>query len=74
MSISNLITGYVVQREGWAGWEDVPAEVMDRAGHPPNPYFDINQAQAALDAAEAFNHDDERHRLVVRPIVMESTT
>jgi hypothetical protein len=45
---------------------------MDRAGHPPNPYFDINQAQAALDAAEAFG--EEKHRLVVRPIVMESTT
>ena len=71
--ISNLVKAYFVQREGWSGWEDVPAHVMEHAGHPPNPYFDINQAQAALDAAEAFNHDNERHRLVARPIVKETT-
>jgi hypothetical protein len=66
VSISNLVSGYFIQREGLAGWEDVPAHVMEHAGHRPNPYFDINQAQAALDAAEAFG--EEKHRLIVRPV------
>lgn len=66
MSVSNLVSGYFIQREGWGGWEDVPAHVMEHAGHRPNPYFDINHAQAALDAAEAFG--EEKHRLVVRPV------
>lgn len=64
--ISNLVTGYFIQREGWGGWEDVPDHVLDYAGHKPNPYLDINRAQAALDAAEAFH--DERFRLVGRPV------
>lgn len=70
--ISNLVKAYFVQREGWAGWEDMPAHALEHAGHKPNPYIDINQAQAALDAAEAFNHD-ERHRLVARPIAITET-
>lgn len=61
-----LVTGYFIQREGWGGWEDVPAHVLEHIGHKPNPYLDINHAQAALDAAEAFG--DERHRLVGRPV------
>jgi hypothetical protein len=66
--ISNLVTGYFIQRDGWGGWEDVPAGVIRTTGFDLPPYFDINKAQAVLDTIVAFASDDDTFRLVGRPV------
>lgn len=64
----NLVTGYFVQQCDWGVWADVPAHLLEERFGTAHPFYDVNAAQAALDAVEAFGRESDEFRIVGRPV------